>query len=109
MSNIESIITACKQSKLSDCVNSISPSIYAIAHEHCKQHFYSEQIVVIISFPWGSPRLVSYSHNFKIEQLNLKVTNLVKKAREGLVADILIIEWLPLKDTAIPYGCFMQR
>lgn len=103
MQPIEKILNACKTINKLDTPTTANRKLMAIAHEYCKTHPFNDELILIVSILGLKPMLYSYSYNFSITNLHDQVKSSLNKARKGLNADIVVLEWFPKKQTKLPY------
>lgn len=107
MQPIEKILNACKTINKQDTPTTANRKIMALAHEYCKQHAFSDELILIVSVRGMKTMLYSYSYNFSITNLHEQVKSSLNKARRSFDADIVVLEWFPSKQTKLPYYCHM--
>lgn len=100
---IQTVLDACKSIHPSDYPQLVNRKLIAVATEYCKHHQYSDQLILVIAVSGMKPLLYSHSYNFSILDLHSKVQSRLNVAKRGFKADIYVLEWLTLKQTAIPY------
>jgi len=103
MLRIQTILEACKTVTATDTPTTANRKLMQIAHEYCKKHTFSEDLILIVSIKGTKPLLYSYSYNFSITNLHEQVRVALVKARQSLCADIVVLEWFPSKGTKLPY------
>ena len=100
---IQDFLELCKTVTSTDTPTTANRKLLAFAHEFCKHHAFSDQLILVVSIRGLKPLLYSYSYNFSITNLHEQVKSSLAKARRSLDSDILVLEWFPAKQTKLPY------
>lgn len=103
MLKIQTILDSCKTISKQTPLAVAHSQLLPLAHEYCKQHDNSPEIILIISIKPHKPFVFSYSYDFAIADLHTQVKNSLALARKALDADIIVLEWFTLKKVKLPY------
>lgn len=103
MHTIKQILDACATIKPNATPVQVNRLLMPLAHEFCKYHPHTDELILIVKVKDLKPLLYSHSYNFSITNLHQAVDSAVKKARKQQTSDIIILEWLTSKQVKLPY------